>query len=111
MIREETLYLEDIIRSIGKLEELLERFSKEPFDEDWVVQDAAIRELEIIGEAANKLSAEFRDRHPDIPWREIIATRNYAAHAYYEIDLNRMWETISTDLPQLKAALAEEQAA
>ncbi|MCZ7555851.1 MAG: DUF86 domain-containing protein [Bacteroidia bacterium] len=66
---------------------------------------AIIRLLEIIGEAASKVSEETRTAHPDIPWREMSGTRNRLIHAYEEVDLDIVWQILSTDLPPLRNAL------
>jgi uncharacterized protein with HEPN domain len=108
MIRDEALYLEDIWISINKLEEISNKFSKEQFDENWIVQEAAIRLLGIIGEAANKLSNDFKGKHQDIPWNQVIGMRNIAIHAYYEVDLDRVWDTINNDLASVKQTVAPE---
>ena len=61
--------------------------------------------MEIIGEAASRLSAETRAAHPPIPWREIVGMRNRLVHAYFEIDLRLVWDTVRNDLPPLIARL------
>jgi uncharacterized protein with HEPN domain len=63
------------------------------------------RRIEIIGEAANRVSVIFRKQHPDIPWRPIIAQRNVLAHAYGEIDDERVWQVAVVHIPQLVAML------
>ncbi len=66
---------------------------------------AIIRCIEIIGEAAFKVSPETRARHPEIPWVDIIGMRHRLVHAYFDVDLNRLCDTISEDLPPLIAML------
>lgn len=61
--------------------------------------------LEIIGEAASKVSAEAQRHLPSIPWADVVGMRNRLIHAYFEIDLDVVWQTISADLPQLIEAL------
>ena len=68
-------------------------------------QDAVIRRLEIIGEAANKVSPEFREKHQDIPWRNISGLRNILIHEYFGVDLNLTWNVIKDDLPVLEKNL------
>lgn len=60
-----------------------------------------IKDVEIIGEAASKLSKEVRDNHPEIEWLDIIDMRNHLIHVYFDIDLNIVWKTVSGDLPEL----------
>ena len=57
--------------------------------------------LEIVGEAAGRLSPGFRARHPSIPWPEIIGMRNRLIHAYFDIDYEQVWKTLTEDLPPL----------
>ena len=59
----------------------------------------------IIGEAASKVSAEFRDQHPEIPWVQIVSMRNRIIHGYYDIRLNRLWDTATISVPELLAQL------
>jgi len=60
-----------------------------------------IKSVEIVGEAASTVTQELCERHPDIPWRDIVAMRNRLIHVYFDIDLDRVWDTITDDLPRL----------
>ncbi|WP_419950942.1 DUF86 domain-containing protein [Candidatus Palauibacter sp.] len=71
------------------------------FDQDRLRQHAIIKAIEIIGEAAASVSRETREHHPAIPWREIVGMRNRLVHAYFEVDVERVWETVQRDIPQL----------
>jgi uncharacterized protein with HEPN domain len=84
------------------------RGSRDAFFGEPVTQDAVLRRMETLADAAGRLSSELKARHPSIPWREIYGFRNVAAHAYLVIDLERVWETIELHLPALKAAVDEE---
>jgi uncharacterized protein with HEPN domain len=64
-----------------------------------------VKELEIIGEAANKASAETRSQSNAIPWQDISGMRNRLIHAYFDVDLDVVWSTVTKDLPSLKAEL------
>ena len=66
---------------------------------------AVIKLIEIIGEAANGISDELRNDHPEIPWRDIVAARNRLIHGYFSIDRDIVWHTITTDIPPLITAL------
>ncbi len=66
---------------------------------------ALLKAIEIVGEAASRISAEFRAAHSEIPWADIIGMRNRLIHVYFEVDLARVCDTITTDLPPLIAAL------
>jgi uncharacterized protein with HEPN domain len=68
-------------------------------------QNAIIRSLEVIGEAATKVSSAFRDAHPQIPWREITGMRHRLIHGYGEVRLEVVWAVVRDDLPALITAL------
>jgi uncharacterized protein with HEPN domain len=65
-------------------------------------QDAAIRQIEVIGEAVKKLSPELKDRHPEIPWRDVVGMRDKLVHDHFGVDLDAVWNTARKDIPQLK---------
>jgi uncharacterized protein with HEPN domain len=67
-----------------------------------LVQDGTIRQLEVIGEAAKWLSEEFKEEHPDVPWRDMARMRDRLIHGYFGVDLDAVWETVDRDIPQLK---------
>jgi uncharacterized protein with HEPN domain len=66
---------------------------------------ALVKCIEIIGEAASKVSAAVRAEHPSLPWADIVAMRNRLIHAYFDVDLDRVWDTVTDDLPPLVAEL------
>jgi uncharacterized protein with HEPN domain len=70
-------------------------------DQNRLLQLALSRLVEIIGEAAGRVPPEIQDRHPSLPWREAIGARNRLIHGYDFVDLDILWEIVSTDLPQL----------
>lgn len=71
-----------------------------------------VKSIEIIGEAASTVTPEFRQQYPEIPLRDIVAMRNRLIHVYFDIDLDRVWDTIADDLPglitQLERVLSKE---
>lgn len=75
------------------------------FFESPMVQDAVVRNLEIIGEAVKGLSQSAKDRYPDVPWRDIAAMRDRLIHHYYQVDLVLVWRTVSKDLETLGRAV------
>lgn len=83
------------VRSIEKAE----------FEANGMLHDAVMLQLIVLGEAAGKLSEEFRADHPEIPWRLIRATRNVVAHAYAAVDLDRIWIAVTQGLPEILAVL------
>lgn len=64
-----------------------------------------VKDVEIVGEAASRVSAELRGRHPELPWAAIVAMRNRLIHAYFDIDRDIVWDTATADLPPLLAAV------
>lgn len=77
----------------------------ELLDRDPVVQAAAQRRIEVLGEAASKVSDGLRVAHPEIPWREIVGTRVILAHAYFHIDAAVLRQVVGRDVPQLRRHL------
>jgi uncharacterized protein with HEPN domain len=77
------------------------------FIADVRTQDAAIRNLEIIGEAAKNLSVETRSRRADIPWRQIAGMRDMLIHQYFGVNLELVWTTVQVEIPRLKQAVEE----
>lgn len=100
-------YLKDITDSIEIINDYLSSVdnSKERFVEELQIQDAIIRRLEIIGEAAKRLEANFKEKYPAIPWRKMAGLRDVLIHDYDEIDLELVWEVVVRDLPELKLAI------
>jgi uncharacterized protein with HEPN domain len=74
-------------------------------DTDTMLTFALTRAIEIIGEAAARLPATFRASHPEIPWAPIMGMRNRLVHGYYDVDLDVLWGTVSTNLTPLIAAI------
>ncbi|MBI4965245.1 MAG: DUF86 domain-containing protein [Desulfomonile tiedjei] len=79
--------------------------SREQFLTDTQCQDAIIRRIEIIGEAARRISDEAKAGYPHLPWHEMTTMRNVMIHQYDDIDLSVVWDTVQEDLPMLIAAL------
>lgn len=103
-MRDDRERLLDIIEAITRIER--HTAGGRPSLQDELVQTWVIHNLEILGEAARGLSDELPRRHPDIPWREIVAMRNVLAHGYFGIDIERVWTTVERDLPKLKEQVA-----
>jgi len=72
------------------------------FINDFIVQDAVVRQLEIIGEATKRVSDEFRSKYPDIPWSDMAGMRDVLIHDYIDVDLDIVWKTASESIPELK---------
>ena len=103
MNRDDQLYLQNILDAIAAVETYIQGFDREHFDKNKLVQDGVIRQITIIGEATKLLSNELRDKHSQIPWRQIARMRDTLIHRYFGVDLEQVWLTAQNDLPVLKA--------
>ena len=102
MKKDPLVYIDDIRDSIEAVKRYTAGLTKEAFFNSTEKQDAVYRRLELIGEAANRVPDEFRSQYPQIPWNKIIGMRNVLIHEYDSIDLDRVWETIQKDIPELE---------
>jgi len=100
--REVTDYLHDILEAAGNAEQFLTGMTLENLTRDKRTEYAVVRALEIIGEAAKNISDDLRQRYPDVPWREITGMRDKLSHGYFGVDLQRVYETVRSDLPVLQ---------
>jgi len=111
MARDDTVYAQHILDAIGSIETYCAGADKAAFLATPMLQDAVIRQLEIIGEATKQLSKPFRLRIAHIPWSNIAGMRDKLIHAYFGVDLEMVWLTIKMELPHLKSALWNDQSA
>jgi len=105
MKRDPRVYLAHIFECLQKIE----RFTaggRDVFFKDEMVQDAVLRNFEVIGEAAKRVDDEYRAAHPEIPWRSLAGLRDVLIHQYEGVDLERVWAIVERELPSLKAAIA-----
>ena len=80
---------------------------RKDLEQDRKLTLALIKSIEIVGEAASRLTPETQRRYSQIPWTDIVGMRNRLIHAYYDVDLDRVWDTVLDDLPPLVALLEE----
>lgn len=97
--------IQHILKECEKIRDLLEIVSYEEFLEKTMYQDALIRPLEIIGEAAGNLSQEFVSAHPEIPVANMKGMRNLLMHQYFRVDLNLVWQTCTQDIQPVYQSL------
>ena len=102
MKRDILLFIEDILNGIKNIEEFAKGLNKKKFSKDNLRQSAVIRQLEIIGEAVKNIPNSFRDKYPSIAWKDIAGFRDVLSHAYFGVDMSRVWNIIEKDLPTLK---------
>jgi uncharacterized protein with HEPN domain len=79
--------------------------ARSDLDDDRMLILALLKCVETVGEAAYKVSRNYKDEHPEIPWRPLIEMRNSLVHDYYEVDAAAIWDTVDSDLPSLILAL------
>ncbi len=98
-------FLWDMLEAGRSIQALVAGMTFEQFEADRRTYRAVERELEIMGEAARQVSADFRAAHPEIAWRSIIGQRNVLAHDYGRIRYDLLWEAVTQDLPALVTCL------
>jgi uncharacterized protein with HEPN domain len=103
--RDERLYLSDIVTAIDRILEYTAA-GRQAFLDDQLTQDAVVRNIEIIGEAARNLADETRRANPQVPWSKIVGTRDRVIHGYFRVDLDIIWEVVATELPRLRSQVA-----
>lgn len=96
----------DIKEAIEKIEQYASS-GEDKFKNDELLQIWVVHHLQIIGEATRKLSDEFLQTHPDVPWSQIIAMRNILVHDYFSVDADEVWSVVVTDMPVLKQNVDE----
>ncbi|MGH2442042.1 MAG: HepT-like ribonuclease domain-containing protein [Chloroflexota bacterium] len=102
MRRNIAVYLDDILESIRRIEVSTRNISQAAFESDVDTQDAVVRRIEIVGEAIKHIPQEFRDTHPQVPWRKVAGTRDVIIHNYFDVNLGGIWNIIQNDLAPLK---------
>ena len=105
MKKDPRVYLAHILECAEKIARFT-RGGREAFLREELIQDAVIRNLEIIGEAAKRVDEEYRAAHSQIPWRGMAALRDVLIHQYEGIELERVWAVVEGDLPMIKQAIA-----
>ena len=96
------LHMRDACLSVGRF---IRARSRPDLDQDEMLRFALVRAIEIIGEAAARVSPDVRDSEPAIPWREAVGIRNRLIHAYFDVDLDVLWQTAIDDIPALLKSL------
>jgi uncharacterized protein with HEPN domain len=91
----------DMVNAIDRIQEFTANLTEDAYLDNALIQSAVERQLEILGEAARRLSDEFRQAHPEIGWRRIIGLRNILIHRYDEIRQQLIWQTIISELQPL----------
>ena len=102
MKKEPLIFIEHILENITDIESFSKGISKIELGKNKLKQKAIVRSLEIIGEAVKNISSAFKNKYPNIRWKEISGLRDKLIHHYFGVDLNTIWDIIQEDLPKLK---------
>jgi len=105
-MRDDLVYLHHIIDAVSSIEEYTAN-GREAFMASKMIQDAVIRNLEVIGEAVKNISPSFRNEHSGIPWKQIAGLRDILIHQYFGVDLNIVWLVVENRLPGLMLSLED----
>lgn len=100
--RSPRLYVDDILQACQDISDFTHGIAEaDDLEKDRRTFLAVVRSLEVIGEAARQMPRSFRERHPEIPWREIASLRNVIAYEYFGLDNTILWDVVKTRIPLL----------
>lgn len=102
MKKDPKIFLQHILESIFEIEKYTMDVSEDKFMKSTQIQDAVIRRLEIIGEAAKNIPERIKIEYDFVPWKKVAGSRDVLIHAYFEVDLESVWDTATKDIPKLK---------
>ena len=100
-MRSDDAWLLDMLLAARDAGEFVAGLTYPQFERSRLYQNAVMKAVEIVGEAAARISDDARAAHPELPWREMIGMRNLLVHVYFEIDISRVWQTVQESLPTL----------
>lgn len=109
MIRDDQVYLAHIRDALLQISAYTDGMDSNAFLANRMVQDAVIRQFEIVGEATKNLSNSFRERHPHLPWKDLAGFRDKLIHQYFGVDLLTVWRSVVDDVPALQDELIKIQ--
>ncbi len=108
MIRDDKVYIQHILDSISFIDKYSKKLTIGDFVADELLQSAIVRQLEIIGEAANLITRSTKEKYK-VEWNKIVGMRNKLIHEYFGVDLNIVWSTIKEELPKLEKELKKKR--
>lgn len=105
--KDNSVYVDHMLDCILRIDEYVE--SKEQFYSSRLVQDAVVRNLQVMSESSQRLGDEVKQLYPDIPWKQISGFRNILVHDYLGVDLDVIWSVVAQELPKMQQALTKQQ--
>ena len=110
MKKDHLLYVNHILEAISAIELFMSSTSKDSFYNDKMCYSAVLYNLQIMAESTKRIPEKIKQKHPTIPWKDIVGFRNILVHEYLEgLDNNIIWHIISSELPLLKSAMLQEK--
>lgn len=94
--------LQHTLEALETIEDYVKSADFVTFSENLMMQDACIRQLQVIGESCRNISPELREKHPEVPWSQIVGLRVIVIHQYFGVDIRIIWDVIQNDLPLFK---------
>ena len=104
-MRDDNALVLDILEAARKVAHHIKDCKREQFLTDVTIQSAVVRDISIMGEAANGVSTPFRDEHPDIPWKRLIRLRQFYIHVYHRVDYREVWRAAMRLVPEVERAV------
>jgi uncharacterized protein with HEPN domain len=104
-MKEDLIYISHILTAISDIKDFTAGMTKKDFFKNKMAEHAVVRNIEVIGEASKHLSARFREKHKDIPWKDIIKMRNKVTHFYFGINYDIVWKVVKRDILLLEKKL------
>jgi uncharacterized protein with HEPN domain len=104
-MKDNLAFIEHILLCIEKIQEYTKDLTVEDFNNSELIQDAVIRNIEIIGEATKKISKDLKSQYPEIPWKEMSGMRDKLIHDYFGVDVDVVWKTVKDDIPYIKSLI------
>lgn len=101
-MRDESLYLKDILQAMEAIEEFVKDMTFDDFEKDDKTSSAVMRKFEIIGEAAKKISDNIKNKYPKLPWKKMAGTRDVLIHFYFGVNYKIVWKTLKKIGPMKK---------
>ncbi len=104
-MKDKTIYIKHILDCIQKIEKYSSKITKNEFLKKSMIQDAIIRQIEIMGEASKLISEKTKKENLEIPWKDMTGMRDKLIHGYFGVDLDAVWQTVKKDIPTLKKGI------